>query len=363
MSADRRRFLKNGLLGLTTIGVGLTGCSTTKKEGVNVPNINLNKKIKWKMVTTWPPNFPVLGEGCKLMAKWINQMSAGRLEIEVYGGGELIPSLECFDAVSHGAVEMASGSGYYWAGKIPAAQWFSSVPFGLSAQSMNTWMLNAGALQLWEELYEPFDLIPLPGGNTGRQAGGWYNKPIDTIEDYKGLKIRMPGIGGKIINKIGGTSTLVSGAELYTSLERGVIDATEWIGPYHDYKMGFHRVAKHYYFPGWHEQGTVLETTINRPKFESISTDLQAIIRAANDKMNAWMLCEFEHQNAIYLQMMKNEGIDIRRFATETLRKLQVVCREVIEEMVENDPQSKKIFEHYSAFEEKARLWSTISAL
>ena len=153
-------------------------------------NINFNNTYQWKMVTTWPPNFPVLGEGCKLLARWIEEMSGGRLKIEVYGGGELIPSLECFDAVSHGAVEMASGSGYYWAGKIPAAQFFSSVPFGMNAQQMNAWIINGGGNQLWEEIYEPFNLIPLPGGNTGVQAGGWYNKEINSIEDYEGLKMQ-----------------------------------------------------------------------------------------------------------------------------------------------------------------------------
>ncbi|MFY0626092.1 MAG: TRAP transporter substrate-binding protein [Reichenbachiella sp.] len=357
----RRKFIKTAGIVTATGASGILS-SCLKKEGTSeISNINFNKKFKWKMATTWPPNFPVLGEGCNLLAQWVKEMSGGRLTIDVYGGGELIPSLECFDAASHGAVEMASGSGYYWAGKVPAAQFFSTVPFGLTAQQISAWILNGGGLKLWEEIYEPFNLIPLPGGNTGQQAGGWYNKEINSIDDYQGLKIRMPGIGGKIINKVGGTSVLVAGGELFTNLERGVIDATEWIGPYHDYKMGFHRVAKHYYFPGWHELGTVLEMTMNKDKFMELPRDLQEILITANHRLNQWMLLEFETQNAIYLQKMIEEGVDIRQFPLEVLNEMKRVSKEVVQELVESDAQSKKIFDHYSAFEKKARRWNEVS--
>ena len=358
---NRRKFLKSAGLATAAGATGLIASCAEKKEVSDAPSINFNKTYQWKMVTTWPPNFPVLGEGCNMLAQWVEEMSGGRMKIEVYGGGELIPSLEVFDAVSHGAVEMGSGSGYYWAGKIPSAQFFSTVPFGLNAQQINAWILNAGGLKLWEEIYAPFDLLPMPGGNTGYQAGGWYNKEINSIDDYQGLKIRMPGIGGKVINKVGGTSVLVAGGELFTNLERGVIDATEWIGPYHDYKMGFHRVAKHYYFPGWHELGTVLEMTMNKSKFEALPTDLQEIIRTAMLRLNQWMLLEFETQNAIYLQKMKNEGVDIRAFPNQVLETMRKVSNEVVLELVESDPQSKKIFEHYSEFEKKAQIWNAVS--
>ncbi|MCV9388427.1 TRAP transporter substrate-binding protein [Reichenbachiella ulvae] len=359
---NRRKFIKAGSLALAAGVTGtLASCGESKKSAVDTPNINFNKNYQWKMVTTWPPNFPVLGEGCKLLAQWVKEMSGGRLKIEVYGGGELIPSLECFDAVSHGAVEMASGSGYYWAGKLPAATLFSSVPFGVTAQQMNTWILNAGGLQLWEEIYAPFNLLPLPGGNTGQQAGGWYNKEINNLSDYEGLKIRMPGLGGKMIKKAGGNAVLVAGGELFTNLERGVIDATEWIGPYHDYKMGFHRVAKHYYFPGWHEPGTVLEMMMNKDKFLELPLDIQEILKTACLKLNQWMLLEFEAKNAIYLQKMLDEGVDIRTFPAEVLDGMRRIGQEVITELTDTDPQSKKIYEHFLDFRKKAELWSRVS--
>lgn len=358
---SRRKFLqKAGLASVAGTAGVLTSCAD-KDKGLDTPNINFNNTFQWKMVTTWPPNFPVLGEGCNLLARWVEAMSGGRLQIEVYGGGELIPALEVFDAVSNGAVEMGSGSGYYWAGKVPEAQFFSTVPFGLSAQQINSWILNAGGLKLWEEIYAPFDLIPIPGGNTGAQAGGWYNKEINSIADYRGLKIRMPGIGGKVINKVGGTSVLVAGGELFTNLERGVIDATEWIGPYHDYKMGFHRVAKHYYFPGWHEKGTVLEMTMNRQKFEQLPKDLQEILIAANHRLNQWMLLEFEAQNAIYLQKMKEEGVDIRQFPAEVLTEMRAIAEEVTLELAESSEAAKKIFSAYNDFAQKAKSWDIVS--
>ena len=185
---NRRKFLKSAGLATAAGATGLMASCADKKE-ITDTNVNFNKTYNWKMVTTWPPNFPVLGEGCNMLAQWIEEMSGGRMKIEVYGGGELIPSLEVFDAVSHGAVEMGSGSGYYWAGKVPSAQFFSTVPFGLNAQQINAWVLNAGGLKLWEEIYAPFDLLPMPGGNTGYQAGGWYNKEINSIEDYQGVYI------------------------------------------------------------------------------------------------------------------------------------------------------------------------------
>lgn len=359
---NRRKFLKAGGITLAAGAAGLlTACEKSPKAIVSSPNINFNNTYKWKMVTTWPPNFPVLGEGCKLLADWVKEMSGGRLIIDVYGGGELIPALECFDAVSHGAVEMGSGSGYYWAGKIPAAQFFSSVPFGMNAQQMNAWIINGGGNALWEELYAPFDLLPMPGGNTGVQAGGWYNREINSIDDYKGLKIRMPGLGSKIINKAGGTAVLVAGGELFTNLERGVIDATEWIGPYHDYLMGFHKVAKYYYYPGWHEPGTVLEMIMNKTKFYELPSDLQAIVKSAIYRLNQWMLLEFEQKNAVYLQKMKVEGVDFRPFSEEVLDSLRGISNEVVEELVSSDAQSRKVYDHYNKFKNSISDWAAVS--
>ncbi|MCG8319344.1 MAG: TRAP transporter substrate-binding protein [Cytophagales bacterium] len=360
---ERRRFLRKGtaaVIGTTSIA---SSCqSEDGKKPIVAPNINFNNTYQWKMVTTWPPNFPVIGEGCNLLAKWIEEMSGGRLKITVYGGGELVPPLESFEAVSSGAVEMGHGAAYYWSGKAPAAQFFAAVPFGMNYQQMNSWIIAGGGDKLWEALYDPFNLTPMICGNTGVQMGGWFNKEINNITDLRGLKMRIPGLGGKVLNKAGGTAITVAGGEIYTNLERGVIDATEWIGPFHDYLMGFYRVAKYYYYPGWHEPGPVLELIVNKEKFASLPPDLQAIIRSAAMRSNVWMVAAFDAKNNTYLQKLINEeNVQLRAFPAEVLQALRKFTEDTVTELIEEDPESKKVYEHYHHFRQGINSWSKIS--
>jgi TRAP-type mannitol/chloroaromatic compound transport system substrate-binding protein len=359
----RRDFLKKSVKGAALAGTGvLLACTEHEKEVQSGPYINFNDKFRWKMTTTWPPNFPILGEGCKMLADWVKRMSGGRMEITVYGAGELIPPLEGFDAVSNGAVEMNHGAAYYWAGKIPAGQFLSTVPFGMNAQQMDAWILSGGGDKLWEELYAPYDLVPFSAGNTSTQMGGWFNREINSLDDLKGLKMRMPGLGGKVLSKAGGTPLLMSGGEIYTNLERGVIDATEWIGPYHDYLIGFHQIAKYYYYPGWHELGTVLEMIVNKTKFEGLPTDLQEIIRTACLRLNRWMGVEFDTKNGEYLQKIREaEGVEMRLYPKEVLEQLKIYTKEALSELTDRDPASKKIYEAYQAFQAKVRPWMQVS--
>ena len=362
---DRRSFLRQSSTLTALAGTSLLplACQSEKASSVvEAPYINYNNTYEWKMVTTWPPNFPVVGEGCNLFAQWVEAMSGGRMKIRVYGGGELVPPLEGFEAVSNGAVEMGHGAGYYWAGKVPAAQFFTAVPFGMNAQQMNAWIISGGGAELWEEVYDRFNLLPMPCGNTGMQMGGWFNKEINSASDLQGLKMRIPGLGGKVLNKAGGTALLVAGGEIYTNLERGVIDATEWIGPYHDYKMGFYRVAQYYYYPGWHETGPVLELMINKPKFQKLPSDLKTIIRTAAMRSNNWMLAEFDAKNYIYLnKLIKEENVDVRPFPDEVLSQLQGFTAEAIDELTTKDPESKKVYEAYQKFRSGLEPWSAIS--
>lgn len=364
---SRREFLKRSLkagtasLALSTPFLN-TGCSKPAPGPADAPAIQTNRKFLWRLLTTWPPTLPVLQDGPKLFARWVKEMSEGRLDIQVYGGGELVPSLEAFEAVSQGAAEIGHGASYYWAGKIPAAQFFAAVPFGMNPQQMNAWIISGGGLELWEELYEPSSLLPLPGGNTGIQMGGWFNKEINSVSDLQGLKMRIPGLGGKVISKAGGSAILSAGSEIYTNLERGVIDATEWIGPYHDYMMGFYKVARYYYYPGWHEPGTNLEFFINKGAFSKLPPDLQQIVRNAAAKVHHWMLCEFESQNNVYLQKLVNEEkVDLRPFPDEVLEKFRAYSVEVIEEIVGSDAQSKKVYDAYLSFRNQVTPWADIS--
>ena len=361
----RLRFLQGLGLGIIGIPAALKLMMGDNAQAQDTHDSDLGPskaKYNWKLVTTWPPNFPILGEACTLFSKWVNEMSAGRLQVQVFGGGELVPALECFDAVSSGAAEMSHGAAYYWAGKTSAAQFFASVPFGMNAQQFNSWLIGGDGLELWQELYAPYNLIPFPGGNSGVQMGGWFNKEINSMEDFKGLKMRMPGLGGKVLSKVGASPVLISGGELYTSLERGVIDATEWMGPFHDYKMGFHEIAKYYYYPGWHETGTELEFTVNKDKFEALPSDLQEIVRSACLRVNDWLLYTLEYQNALFLEKIKNETeVQLKQFPDAVIQSLKMTAQKEIAEIANKDEMSKKIFASYQAFRKRIAPWSGVS--
>lgn len=362
MKINRKSFFRSLALGTISLPVFLRafmGKNFAQSAG-NVGTID-GQRHHWKMVTTWAPNFPIIGEACQLFADSVEAMSGGRMHIQVYGGGELVPPLETFDAVRTGGAEMGSGSAYYWAGKLPAATFFSTVPFGMNAQQANAWMLHGGGLQLWEELYAQYNLIPMVGGNTGVQMGGWFNREINSVADLKGLKMRIPGLGSKVLEKAGGSPVLLAGSEIYTSLERGVIDATEWLGPFHDQIAGFHEIAKYYYYPGWHEPGTVLELLFNKEKFEALPDDLQAILRSAAAQVNIWQLSTMEARNAEALEQMRKQGVDIRPFPKEVLEQFRLHTRDVVREMAEQDPFAKRVYDSYLAFQKRANEWANLS--
>jgi TRAP-type mannitol/chloroaromatic compound transport system substrate-binding protein len=357
---DRKKFIQASALAVLGGGAMLSSCK--EESATSTGAVSSSKTYKWKMVTTWPPGFPVLGEGATMLAKWIEEMSAGRIKIRVYGGGELVPALEAFDAVSSGSADIGSGAAYYQAGKTSASQFFASVPFGMNAQQVNAWIYSGGGQALWEEVYAPFNVQPFLGGNTGVQMGGWFNKEINSIDDFKGLKMRIPGLGGKVVERAGGSSITMAGGEIYTNLETGVIDATEWIGPYHDFKMGFADIAKYYYAPGWHEPGTALEVFINKDRYNELPADLQAIVRSACARLNIWTLSEFEAQNNAFLQKLVNEkNVELRTFSAETLAALRSITDEVIGEITANDPVAKKVFTAYSAFKKQVSAWSEVT--
>ncbi|MDE0363400.1 MAG: TRAP transporter substrate-binding protein, partial [Rhodospirillaceae bacterium] len=258
----RREFI-GGLGG----GAALAACTPqTQQQGVS----SSAERFSWKLVTTWLPNFPGLGTGVNTLARYIQEMSGGRMEITIYAAGELVPAFEVFDAVSQGSAEMGHGAAYYWRGKSEAAQFFATIPFGLNAHEQNAWLYYGGGLDLWREVYEPFNLMPFPAGNTGVQMGGWFNRPINSMADLHGLKMRIPGIGGEVLRRAGGTPVNLPLSEIFTALQTGSIDATEWVSPYNDVAIGLHQAARYYYYPGWQEPGPTLECIINRDAWNSL---------------------------------------------------------------------------------------------
>ena len=329
---------------------------------VSAPQVHAAKKIKWKMVTTWPKNFPGLGTGANKLADLITEMSGGRLTVKVYGAKELVPAFEVFDAVSRGTAEMGHGAAYYWKGKSEAAQFFSAVPFGLTAQEMNAWLYHGDGMKLWQETYRPFGLIPAAGGNTGVQMAGWFNREIDTVGDLKGLKMRIPGLGGEALKRAGGTPVSLPGGEIFTSLKTGAIDATEWVGPYNDLAFGLYKAAKYYYYPGWHEPGTTLEAMINQKAYDALPKDLQSIVSHACQVVNQDMLAEYTARNQVALDTLVNKHkVDLRKLPDEVLVKLKTLSEDVVAEVASKDKLSQKVYQSFKKFSTQVKAWTDVS--
>ena len=355
----RRDFVS--ALGVGAVGAAITGCAPKTQECVNTGS-NSQQQIRWKMVTSWPKNFPGLGTAPERFADFVKKMSNGRLEIKVYGANELVPAMGVFDAVSGGTAEVGHSGAYYWKGKAVAAQFFTSVPFGLTAQEMNGWLLHGGGLALWEELYARYDLVPIPGGNTGVQMAGWFNKEINSLADLQGVKMRIPGLGGEVFKAASGTAVTIPGGEIFTSLQTGVIDAAEWVGPFNDLVIGFHQVAKYYYYPGWHETGPTLECIVNKEAFDSLPPDLQAIVEIAASATNDQMLAEFMARNAFALtEIEQMEDVKILPFPDDVMTALEQASDEIIAEISARDEKFKTIYQSFLGYMNTVSKWTEIS--
>ena len=320
------------------------------------------QQLNWKMVTTWPPNFPGLGTGAANLARFIESASAGRLRIKIYAAGELVPAFEVFDTVSRATAEIGHGAAYYWKGKTEASQFFTAIPFGMTAMEMKGWLYYGGGLELYRELYEAFNLVPFLAGNTGVQMGGWFNREINSLADLQGLKMRIPGLGGEVLKRAGGTPINLPGAEIFTALQTGSIDATEWVGPYNDIAFGLHKAARYYYYPGWQEPGPVLECIVNREAYQALPEDLQAIVEIACGAINDRMMAEFTVRNAQSLEQLRTEGeVEIRQFPDEVLRALREISDALIEELAAGDPMVARIRNSFATYKDSVAGWSAIS--
>lgn len=343
--------------------MGLTGCKDepAAQQGAAQPAAAPVQTFTWKMVTSWPKNYPGLGTGAEGFAQRVNAMSDGRLNIKVYAGGELVPPLEAFDAVSRGTAELAHTTPYYWKGKTPAAQFFTAVPFGLSTLEMHAWLSHGGGMALWQEAYAPFGVKPLAAGNSGMQMGGWFNKEINSLEDLKGLKIRTPGLGAEVYNRLGATTVNLPGGEVFTALQTGVIDASDWVSPYNDLAFGIHKAAKYYYAPGWQEPQAVIELLINQKAWDALPADLQAIVEEASRGSVQVMLEEYTWNNAKALGELKSQGVEIKRFPDAVLAAMRHESEQVLEQVAAQSDLNGRIWASMKAFREQATEMSKIS--
>jgi len=354
----KRRDLLAGA-GLAALGAGLAACGR-RDSGTTAADDGAPRH--WKMVTSWPANYPGLGTGATDLARLITAASGGRITVKVFAGGELVPPFEVFDAVSRGTAEMGHSAAYYWKGKAEAAPFFCAVPFGFNAQEMNGWLYHGGGLELWRELYAQFDLVPFPAGNTGVQMAGWFNREIRSLADLRGLKMRIPGLGAEVMARIGATPVNLPGAELFTAMQSGAIDATEWVSPYNDLAFGLHRVAKYCYYPGWQEPGPTLECMVHKAAYDGLPEELQTIVAVCCRAVNEAMLAEYTARNQQALeQLVDKHGVEFRPLPDDVLGALRAATAEVLEEAAARDPFTRRVYDSVQAFQNQARAWHKVS--
>ena len=352
---ERRRFI------VTASG---TMAAAAVAAIVDAPNVIAQPKVQWRMSTTWTLALDVLQGAAQRLGKVVEEMSGGRFRIEVFPGGQLMPPFACFDAASQGTIEAFMGSPQYWKDKEPAIEWFATIPFGMNPQGMAAWYYQGEGLKLWEETYAAFNLVPRPGPAAAPQMGGWFRKKINTIGDYKGLKMRIPNLGGKVIARAGGTAVLTPAAEIYAALERGVIDACEWIGPHDDMKLGLHKTARYYYYPGWHEPGTTLDFGFNKKAYEALPVDLRSVLDHAAAAVQVYGLTDFHVKNANALERLKAEfkgKVEVLPLPAPVLRDLRKLAAEVVREESEKTPMARKVHASFTKFQALVGPWDHVA--
>ena len=353
----KRREFVSGL----AMATGVTACGGQEQDcgdGTSQPG----KTYKWNMVTSWPPGLPGLGTGAENLAKRLEAASAGRLKIKVFAGGELVPALEVFDAVRSGTAQMGHDASYYHRGKIPAAQYFTAIPFGLNANEITAWFYQGGALELCHEYYEQYGMIAFPVGQTGVQMAGWFNKEVNSAADLQGLKMRIPGLGGEVMQRAGITQVTLPASEIFTSLQTGAIDAAEWIGPYNDVSLGLHKAARYYYYPGWHESGPNLLCTINKGAWDELPEDLQHLVEISCQAAALDVQSEYTYGNAMALdQLMQDPNVELRELPKDVLDLLRTYSEEAIAELTAKNEWAKRFHDSLAGFLKKSDAYQKIS--
>ena len=333
---------------------------------VDAPNVIAQPKVQWRLSTAYPAASDINHGAAQRLAQIVDEASAGRFRIEVFPGGQLMPPFECFDAASKGTIEGFMAVGSYWAEpkREPALEWFCTIPFGMNPEGMAAWYHQGDGLKLWEEAYAAYNLVPRPGFSNAPQMGGWFRKRITTLADYKGLRMRISGLGAKVVTRAGGAGVLTPVADIYAALERGVIDAAELIGPHDDMKAGLHRTARYYYYPGWHEPGTVEEFSFNKKTYEALPIDLRRTLDHAIATSGVYALTDFHAKNAIALERLKTEfkgKVEIIQFPGPVLRDLKKLSAEVVREESEKTPMARKVHASFMKFQGLVGPWDHVA--
>ncbi|WP_454299073.1 TRAP transporter substrate-binding protein [Rhodobacter capsulatus] len=347
---DRRSFLTKAAIG----GAAATTLATPALAQ-SMP------KVTWRLTSSFPKSLDTIYGGAEVLSKMVSEASDGNFQIQVFAAAEIVPGLQAADATAAGTVEACHTVGHYYWGKDPAWALGAAVPFGLSARGMNAWQYHGGGIDLYNEFLATQGLIGFPGGNTGAQMGGWFRKEINTVADLSGLKMRVGGFAGKVMEKLGLVPQQVAGGDIYPALEKGTLDATEWVGPYDDEKLGFYKVAPYYYYPGWWEGGPTVHFMFNKAAYEGLPKAYQALLRTACQAEDADMLQKYDYKNPLALKSLVANGAQLRPFSQEILEACFNAAQEVYAEMTATNPAFKKIYDSMVAFRADHYLWTQVA--
>jgi TRAP-type mannitol/chloroaromatic compound transport system substrate-binding protein len=341
---DRRSLIKQaGIAGVLAAGVA--------------PAVHAQAAIRWRLASSFPKSLDTIFGAAEVFAKSVKAMSGGKFEVSVHAAGELMPAFGVVDGVQQGSIEMAHTAPYYFFGKDETFALGCAIPFGLNSRQMTAWMYEGNGMKLMREFYAKYNIVNFPGGNTGSQMGGWYRKEIKSIKDIKGMKMRIGGFGGKILEKIGGVAQNIPGGEIYAALEKGTIDAAEWVGPYDDQKLGLNKVAPFYYYPGWWEGGPELDFFINNKAFEALSPENKAIVEAAASHAHVEMQARYDARNPAALKQLVGAGAKLRPFPNDVMAAAFKAAMETYDELSAKNENWKKVYADFTKFRAEQNLW------
>ncbi|TMH79468.1 MAG: ABC transporter substrate-binding protein [Betaproteobacteria bacterium] len=349
----RREFLKNAGLGAAA-GSALLATQAGAQTG-GLPAVN------WRMAASWPKSLDTLYGGADLIGKRVGAATGGKFNIKVFAAGEIVGGLQVLDAVQNGTVECGHTATYYYFGKDPTFAFSCAIPFGMNARQQNAWMYHGGGLELMREFFKEYNIIQFPAGNTGCQMGGWFRKPINKVADLKGLKMRIGGTGGLPLTKLGVVPQQIAGGDIYPALEKGTVDAAEWVGPYDDEKLGFAKVAKYYYYPGWWEGGPELDLLVNIKAWESLPAEYKAILESACAEANVWMVAKYDALNPDALKRLLASGVKLQPFSNEIMAACYKASAEVYDEFATKNAKFKKVYDSWKKFRNEQNQWFAVA--
>ncbi|MDJ0835856.1 MAG: TRAP transporter substrate-binding protein [Acidobacteriota bacterium] len=352
---ERRKFIAQVGAGAALGMTAACGSSQTNVEGA--PAVQTAPRVNWRLASSFPRSLDTIYGAAETLAKRVEELTEGRFTIRVYPGGEMVPALQVLDAVQKGTVQIGHTAGYYYKGKHPALSFDCSIPFGMTARQQIAWIYQGGGLEKMRKVFAQFNMINLPGGNTGCQMGGWFRKELNSLADVRALKMRIPGLGGEVMSEMGATVQVLGGGDIYPALERGAIDATEWVGPYDDEKLGFYKVAKNYYYPGWWEPGPSLSFLINQGAWDKLPKTYQNALSVAAAEADLEMVAKYDAKNPPALTRLLDQGVTLRPFPDDIMTEARKVTRDLMSQLVASNSLYKEVYDHWSKFKEESDRW------